>query len=153
MNMAQRSLLQLLRDKRGSVVIETAIVAPVLLVLSLGAFDMGRLVARQSELQSAVAEVGQIAIAIRVDTQTERDKIKAILVRSTGTAASNVTVSNSYRCGAANTTTTTESDCVGSDMITTYLDINITESKAPLWNNFGIGNPITYRVNRKVILS
>ena len=52
----RRHLATLLRDTRGAMLIETAIVAPVLVLMSLGAFQVSTMVARQSELQSAVAE-------------------------------------------------------------------------------------------------
>ena len=149
-----RNLLgdKLLADKAGAVVIETAIVAPVLIMMSLGAYDVSRIVARQTELQSAVAEVTEIAIAIKVDTQNERDKIKTILVSATGAPANSVTVANSYRCGAAAATVTDPTTCAVGDQITTYLDVSITDVKSPLWTNFGVGQPITLRVDRKVVV-
>ncbi|OZA93393.1 MAG: hypothetical protein B7X57_05165 [Erythrobacter sp. 34-65-8] len=51
-----RLLPAFLRDRRGSIAIETALVAPVLAVLALGSFEVGSLVSRQHELQTAAAE-------------------------------------------------------------------------------------------------
>jgi len=48
---APRSLFarmrRLLCDKRGTTVIEVAIVAPVVLCMALGGFDLSRMIARQ----------------------------------------------------------------------------------------------------------
>ena len=42
------ALGQLARNQRGAVMIETAIVAPVLIMMSLGAFQVSQIVARQT---------------------------------------------------------------------------------------------------------
>ena len=53
-----RTLHRLARDERGAMLIETAIVAPTLVLMSLGAYQISGVVARQSELQSAAAPYG-----------------------------------------------------------------------------------------------
>ena len=56
-------LTRLLSDRAGAMTIETALVAPILLTLSLGGVEAGSMVARQSELQSAAAEALNIVQA------------------------------------------------------------------------------------------
>ena len=62
-----RGFRTLLRDARGSMAIETAIVAPVLAMLSVGGFEVSAMVARQTELQSAASEAEGIALAASPD--------------------------------------------------------------------------------------
>ena len=149
-----KSLLRTLcSDRQGAVVIETAIIAPVLVLMSLGAVETSRIVARQTELQQAVGEAAEIAVAIKVDTANERTNIKNIVVASTGVAATSVTVSNVYRCGAATTTVAAVADCAATDMVTTYLSITVTDTVTPLWAQLGLGGNMVYNVNRTVLVA
>lgn len=151
--MAMRLFSKLANDSQGAVLIETAIVAPVLLMLSLGGLELGRVVTRQTELQSAVAEAGQIAIAAKPDTQNERNVIKNILVASAGLDTTEVTVTNLYRCGADTTTVNDAASCDGDDVITTYLNIAVTDTYNPIWTGFGLGSAVNYSVTRQVIVA
>jgi Flp pilus assembly protein TadG len=146
-------LSKLQRDSRGAVVIETAIVAPVLVMLALGAFETSRIVSRQMEIQSAVAEAAQIAIAAKPDTSAERTTLKNIIRASASLDDAEVTITNVYRCGSTATTVTTAASCAGSDVITTYLNIAVTDIYTPLWTTFGIGSPFNYNISRRVIVA
>ena len=55
-------LQRLLADKRGTMVVETALVAPVLILLAIGGFQLSDLVARQHNLELAAAMAEQIAL-------------------------------------------------------------------------------------------
>ena len=99
--MKLRELISRLRqDREGAMVIETALVAPVLVLMSLGAFQVSGIVARQSELQSAAAEAGAIALASPPDTISKRAVLKNVVMASSGLPADKVTVSVVYRCDA-----------------------------------------------------
>ena len=65
------------RDARGSVAIETAIVAPVLVLLALGTFDVSQMVSRQDDLQSAAAEAEAIVQASPPKDSAARDTVRA----------------------------------------------------------------------------
>jgi len=56
MTAARKLLARLARDERGAMLIETAFIAPVLILMSLGAFQVSQVVARQTELQEAAAQ-------------------------------------------------------------------------------------------------
>jgi Flp pilus assembly protein TadG len=134
--------------------IETAIVAPILLVLSLGGVEAGSMVARQSELQSAAAEALNIVQATTPDTASERSAIRDVLRASTGiTAANGVTVSEIWRCGTTATFERDNSANCGSAAISTYVEITLQETYTPTWTAFGIGSPVTYNVVRQVQIS
>jgi Flp pilus assembly protein TadG len=143
---------RLKRDTRGSMVIETAIIVPVLALVSLGTFDVSRMFSRQNELQQAVAEAAQIALASKPDNSTKRDAIKAIIRTSTGLGAHQVTITNEYRCGSTATVSSTN-NCGTSDVVTTYLKIVVTDSFAPVWSDFGVGSGYSFNITRKVIVA
>ena len=74
-----RALALLVRDDRGSMAIETAFVAPVLLLLSLGGFEVSQMVAGQTELQSAAAEAAAVVRAVAPETTGERNTVRSII--------------------------------------------------------------------------
>ena len=140
---------RLLRDQRGTMVIETAVVAPVLVLMSLGAFQVSTLVARQSELDSAAAEGAAIAIASPPNTSAKLTTLQQVIMTSTGLAASNVSVTAAYRCNSSTAYVTTSTSCT-SGVISHFVKIYITDTYTPKWVHYGIGSPITYRVTRYV---
>lgn len=143
-------LRRLVGDSRGAFAIETAIVAPVLLVMSLGAFQVSAMVARQSELQGAAAEAAAIAIASAPDTQAKLDTLKSIIVTSTELPTNKVTVAFAHRCGANANYVTDSATCGGGD-IATYVRIDLSDTYTPVWTEFGVGRPLTYSVTRYVM--
>ena len=149
----------LLRDSRGTMVIETAIVAPVLIILSLGAFEASTMVTRQSELQSAAAEAVAIVMAATPETQTQVDQIEAVVENSSGIPEDNVTFAIKIRCGTTETfvdKTDLASDtttCGDQDLQSWYLQITMTDTYEPVWTQFGIGSAIEFHVDRTVQLS
>lgn len=152
---ALRQLARLLRDTRGTMVIETAIVAPVLVVLSIGGFEVSAMVARQNELQSSAAEAVAIVMAATPTTQTEIDQIEAVVEDSSGIPEDDVDFVTKYRCGTTAALTTTEpapSDC-DEDLVSTFIVITMTDSYDPVWTRMGIGQPVSYNVERSVQIS
>jgi Flp pilus assembly protein TadG len=148
-------LARLLRDARGTMVIETAIVAPVLVVLSIGGFEVSAMVARQSELQSAAAEAVAIVMASSPKTQTEIDQIEAVVEDSSGIPEDDVDFVMKYRCGttAALTTTTPATSACDPDTVSTFIVITMVDSYEPVWAQFGFGGPLNYNVERSVQIS
>lgn len=140
---------QLRRDSRGAMVIETAIVAPVLVLMSVGAFQVSSLVARQSELDSAAAEGAAIAIASPPNTSAKRTTLKQVIMASTGLATANVTVTEAYRCNSSTAYVTAASICT-SGVVSNFVKIAITDTYTPAWVEFGIASPVSYRVTRYV---
>ena len=140
---------RLLRDQRGTMVIETAVVAPVLVLMSLGAFQVSTLVARQSELDSAAAEGAAIAIASPPNTSAKLTTLQQVIMTSTGLAASNVVVTAAYRCNSSTVYVTTSTSCT-SGVISHFVKIYLTDTYTPKWVHYGIGSAITFRVTRYV---
>ncbi len=142
------TIRRLIRDERGTMVIETAIVTPVLVLLSLGAYQVSMMVSKQSELDSAAAEGAAIALASPPVDSAKRTTLHDILVASTGLPSGNVTVTAAYRCNAAASYVT--SACSSGQVQATYVKIYMTTTYTPSWTHWGIGTPVTYRVTRYV---
>lgn len=150
--MVRNFLSRLRHDAVGSMVIETAIIVPVLAVLSLATFDVSRMFSRQNELQQAMAEAAQIALASKPDNSTKRDTLKSIIRTSTGLGSGQVTVTNEYRCGS-NSTISATNNCGTADVVTTYVKIVVTDAYTPVWTDFGIGSGFSYNITRRIIVA
>ena len=158
--MGPRSLSLLVADLRGTMAVETAVVAPVLLVLSLGTFEVGTMVSRQHELQSAASEAEAIALAANQGAETSTEQIGTILKKSLGLDAEQVSIKRYYRCGAEAELTEDIEDCRGEeddpddDLVpASYIEIDLDDTYTPVWVGFGVGSPFNYNVTRMVQLS
>lgn len=149
--MRARFIARLLRNERGTVLIETAIVAPLLVLMSLGAFQVSQVVARQTELQEAASEAASIVLASPPEDTTERNTIKDIVVASTGLQASQVILSEQFRCGEATAYVASESSCSGTK-VAHYILIELNDTYTPTWTQFGVGSPIVFNVDRYVMV-
>lgn len=140
------------RDARGSMAVETAIVIPTLLLMSLGGFQVSKMVARQVELQNAVSEAAQIAQATTPDTAAKRTTIRDIIKTSTGiTDNAKVQVTNEYRCDTS--AVQASSTCSTGQTLTTYLKIVVVDTFNPIWTDYGAGTSFDYSVTRRIIVA
>lgn len=138
---------------QGSVVIETAIVAPVLVLLSLGTFDVSRMVARQHELQIGATDLEGIILAVAKGPGTNETLIQSALASSLNLPLSNVGVVKIYRCGSSTTTVAAISACPDPANTSTYVQVTLKDTYAPLWTQFGVGGPLNYNLVRTVQVS
>lgn len=147
-------LVRLIGDTTGSVVIETAIVAPVLILLGLGTYDTSRIIARQSELQAGSTDVEGIVFAIAgASSGTNVSTIKSVLKNSLSLNDSQVTVVKMYRCNTDTALVTSNTTCASNDVISTYVQVTLTDTYTPTWTRYGIGSPFNYRLVRTVQVS
>ena len=131
--------------------IETAILAPVLLALSLGTFEVGTVIARQSELQSAASEALVIAQAAPPLESPQRDTMRDVLKVSTRLASNDqVNVTEIFRCGTDSSFVASRDLCPAGSAISTYIRVVLTDRYEPRWTEFGIGSGIDLRVDRTV---
>ncbi|MBV7267026.1 TadE/TadG family type IV pilus assembly protein [Erythrobacter ani] len=141
------------RDVRGSMAIETAFVAPMLVMMTLGIFEVGTVVARQHELQSAANEAEIIVLATNRGATVELSEIENILKNSVGVTGESLTVEREFRCGMANGKIKVRSNCPASGVTSEYILVSLTDTYTPTWTSFGIGQPITFSVDRSVQIS
>ncbi|NVD43847.1 TadE/TadG family type IV pilus assembly protein [Qipengyuania atrilutea] len=168
----------LLRDKTGSFAIETAFAAPVLITLALGTFEIGSIVSRQQELQSAALEGETIALAVNQGAEIEVSELEAIIRDSVGLTDDQVTIERFYRCDADAGTVADPLLCNTADedaeidpamsaatadgetgeaeaepIVSSYIRIRLQDTYTPVWTNFGVGEPLEFNVDRSVMLS
>lgn len=148
---ARLPLNRLLRDDEGAMLIETAIIAPVLLLMALGAFQISSIVARQTELQSAAAEAAAIALAAAPDTPEKRTTVEQVIEASTGLAADKVQVSVAFRCDDTDTYVTDPQACSGATVASSFVKIVLSDTYVPAWTRFGVGSAFHYNVTRYVM--
>ena len=144
---------RLCASAQGSVVIETAIVAPVLVLLSLGTFDVSRMVARQHELQTGSTDLEGIVLAVAKGTGTNELIIRNALSASLNLPLSKVTVVKVYRCGSSATMVAAISDCSDPTNTSIYVKVTLSDSYTPLWTKFGVGSQLNYNLVRTVQVS
>jgi Flp pilus assembly protein TadG len=145
-------LRALAADRRGAMAIETAIVAPVLVLMSVGSFQVSQMVARQNELQSGIEQAEAIVLAANAGASTDTTQVKSLLMSQLSLTSTQVTVQKKWRCNA-NTSTSDSDNCGGGDNKTTYLWIKLTDTYQPIWSKIGLGGSVTYHVNRWVMLT
>lgn len=145
-------LARLRADRHGSAMIETAAVAPVLALLSIGAFQVGAMMARQGELQSAAAEAEAIVLAKTPKTDSELSTIRNVLIASTGLSSGNVSVTYQFRCGTNSNLTTDQLTCGTGVRAWRYVHVILNTTYSPIWYQFGIGGDVPLRVDRTVLI-
>lgn len=146
-----RMLASLRHDTRGTMLIETALVTPVLVLMSIGSFEASQMYARESELQTAASEAAAIALAAPPNDATKRTTLRNILKTSTGLASTGVTVAAEYRCGTSTAYVTSNTTC-GTQTVSNFVRINLIDTYTPTWTQIGIGGSVTFRVTRYVMI-
>lgn len=139
----------LTRDTRGAVVIETAIVTPLLLLFALGAIDYGTMLARQIELQNAMAEASQIALAAAPTDAAARQTVKEVLQTSTGLTTDQVSIVEKYRCGTTDAYED-DSDVCGTAPYSRFIQIQVVETHTPVWSKITDSKGVDFNIIRMV---
>lgn len=148
-----RRVFSRLRDcRRGVMAIESVIVAPVLILMALGAFQAGSMVSRQQELQSGATDVAAIILATAQSNGNgvSSADIKTVVMSSLNLTDSQVTLLQRYRCGNATTMTDDADSCASGVQRYEYVLIQLSDTYTPVWAKYGMGSPFTYTVNRTV---
>lgn len=150
-----RALRSFRRNERGTVLIETAFVAPILALLALGAVQVSKAVARQHELQSGADDAASMALAGWTDSAAQKAALKSVLENTLKTTPNNlvVTITNKYRCGVTVAYVNVKTACATGTIVATYLQIALTDTYTPTWAKFGFGAPLNFNVTRTVVLS
>lgn len=146
-----RALFKKLREnRRGTMAIETAIVAPVLIIMSLGVFETGKIVARQHELQSSANEAAMIVLTANMGPEVELAEMKSIIRDSVDLTDTQITLTREYRCNTATGRIKIKGNCVVGSSVSEYVVVKVTDSYTPTWTAFGIGKAISFSVDRSV---
>lgn len=140
--MNMRKIMELRRNIEGAMVIESAFVLPILILLSLGGFEVSRMVAQSTEAQTALAEATAVTLATTPDTQDEIDTIEDIVEKSTGLAEDSVDFTKMFRCGTDEVLVEDETACSTDTIVAEFLEISVTQVYDPIWTSFGISGPV-----------
>ena len=141
---------QLAADRQGTMTIETAIVAPVLVVMALGIFEVGSVVARQHELQSSANEAAMIVLTSNQGVEVQLDDMKTIIRDSVDLTDQQLTLTQEYRCNTAQGRVKEKGNCGSNAAISSYIVISVKDTYTPTWTSFGIGKEIKFAVDRSV---
>lgn len=145
-------LASLGRDERGAAIIEMAIVAPVLALLTIGVVDMSNGFATKLKLEQAA----QRAIEKVMQTTGNGTSEEIIIAEAANQAEvpiENVTVAYRLECNG-----TVESDpngeCTGTAKTSKWVTVNVTDKYKPLFalNKFkfsGLESDGTYHISAK----
>lgn len=148
--MTMRPLLASIRTcTRGVMAIESVIVAPVLALLALGAFQVGSMVSRQQELQSAASDVEAIILAAaQSSSAVSSAQIEAVIENSLDLDDDQVVLAQRYRCGTGALLATVT--CSSGVQRYEFVLLQLTDTYTPFWADYGMGEPVTYTVNRTI---
>lgn len=129
---------RLLRDERGTSLLEMTFIIPVLVMLGCGATDLSLCYARQLVLQQAAARTMEYAIALGVKTNLS-STLQSEGATAAGVATSNVTVDNWLECDGVRQTDFSGSCSSASPARFTSITITDTynwmfEAIVPSWN-------------------
>jgi len=144
------------RDQRGSMAIETAIVAPVLAMMAVGTFEAGSMVSRQQELQSAAAEAETVILAAATGPGADSNEVKDVIEQSLGLAptADNpepVKLEQRFRCNDSEELLLDGAGCDPGLPVFQYVLLQVTDTYEPVWTDFfGIGSPVEYNIVRTI---
>lgn len=148
-----RTIKALRADLAGSMTIELAAVAPVLVLMSIGTFEISSMVSRQQELQSAASEAETIALAAaQSGATTPLTTIEEIIETSMNLNEDQVTIDRFYRCDADEVLVTDKAACTTDSVVTSYMKLDLSDRYEPIWTRFGVGTAFDYDVERMIQL-
>lgn len=140
------------RSESGAMAIETALVAPMVILLALSSADFSKIVSRQQELQSAMGQVEGIALA-NAAVSADPATLKTMLMQSLSLPSNNVTVEKLYRCGGNTTLVSATTSCSSNDVVSGYIRITLTDTYDPIWQRVSKIGTWNFNVQRTVQLS
>lgn len=139
------------RDTHGTIAIETALVAPVLALMAIGSFEVGSMVSRQQELQSAASEAESIILAASAsEVETSSTDIEDVIETSLGLGPDQVKLDQLFRCDNGAISSTAPECTTGQLYI--YVEVALTDTYTPIWTNYGFGDTINYNIVRTVMV-
>jgi Flp pilus assembly protein TadG len=145
----RRPAFMALRDERGTMAIETALIAPLLALMALGVFEVSMIVSREQQLQSGANEASEIILAAAGGSGISSTDLEGILEVSLDLQPSQVTITPRYRC-ATGSLTNTNATCGTGQQKYTYVHLQVTDTYTPMWTHFGVGSPVSYTIERTV---
>ena len=119
-------------DERGTSVIELALAAPILAVLTIGIIDLSEGFSQKLRLEQAAQRAIEKVMNGRADTTTI-DALKTEAATTAGVATSAVTTDFWLECNGTRAATY-NSSCTSGQTYARYLSVSITKVYTPFFN-------------------
>lgn len=167
--MIMRPFLRNLRDDRhGSALIETAFIAPVLILMSLGGVEVANMVKRHHELQNAASKAAEIMMVAYPEDEAAlaavMQQLAVEIEDDTGLTTTVIGptvdpdetkddvgyVMTRYRCGNSQNFKKIDGGCTDSPNAERFVVFLLRDKYTPVWTDFGIGDDRQFRVERSV---
>ena len=127
---------------RGAVAVELAMVAPIMILMLMGAIDFGGAIFERMRLESAARAGAQYALRTTFSTEDVAG-IEASVGQATGLDMEDVSVSAEISCECAGAAATCGQPCSGTAQPSTYVTVSLTKPYQTLFPYPGIPNPLT----------
>lgn len=130
------TMRNILRDERGTSLIETALIAPMLAAMIVGMVDLSRGYAQKLRLeQAAQRTIEKIQRhGYNVTGQTTDTDLKSDAAAAAGVSSSAVTVTKTLLCGTAETPTSWTGSCAEGQIFARYVSVSVQGSYTPLFS-------------------
>jgi Flp pilus assembly protein TadG len=150
---------QLRADERGAAVIELAMVAPMLALMTIGVVDLSNAYSRKLALeQGAQRAIEKVMQTTELDTVENTLKTEAVcqvngmengVCKTSPISANNVTVTYRLECNNAGSIVSTQQntdstafdqlDCNGTEKPQRYIEVKVTDSYQPMFKLHFLG--------------
>jgi Flp pilus assembly protein TadG len=151
-----KRFLQLRRDQRGTAIIELALAAPVLAILTIGVTDISIAYGKKLQLeQAAQRAIEKVAQTTGENTVTDTIKSEAVCqyngmngssCKTAPITSDNVSVTFKLTCNGVDTTWTL--DCAGGETEVRYITTTVTDTYTPIFPlHFGTNADGTYHLS------
>jgi len=138
---------RLWRHERGVAAIEFCLTLPVLLMLTVGAYDVSQLISARIALQQALTEVEGLAIA-QPPQGDDFSYLTDALAAAGGVPAANVSVRREISC---NGTVVTSIVCPSvTDHRAIFVVLTLERTYIPTSTHFGVARPVPMRITRTI---
>lgn len=142
------SLRSIACREEGVAAIEFCLTLPLLLALTLGVYDVSRLIAARLDYQQAVTEAAGLAIA--QPPQNDLSYLVNAVAAAAKVPTSKVSVSRQLRCNGVAMPTTAQTCASTSDERAWFVSISVEGRYVPFSTHFALDHVIDMRVARTV---
>lgn len=143
--MSPRSMLQLLRDRRGAAVVELALLAPIIGTMVVGVVDISNAFSAKLRCEQAAQRAIEKIMNTTADTTVENTLVNEAATQA-NVPASNVNVAYRLEC---NGTVTSSSDCAPGETESEWISVSVKDQYTPLFpvKMAGINSDGTYHIS------
>jgi Flp pilus assembly protein TadG len=147
-NVVEHTMRKLFRNERGAAIIELALVAPFLALMTIGIVDMSNAYNRKLGLeqgaQRAIEKIMQTTQDSTVDDTLKSEAVCQVngtdadgACKTSPITTDNVTVTHTTECvdadGTVHVQADPDTDCLGTQRTRTYISVTVTDTYTPMF--------------------